>query len=276
MRGEEPRRPRAWVDATFANKRSTGPKTRITRDSPDGDEIQDANKGGKGERWALLHSFTDYYDEEGAHRARFLPDTLQWTRGASVDHASFLPWFTKVVDAARELRGGAEFEAHLDNSRAHLFPEGFNPRGPRRKRQALVARALEVCDELEAAAGREGGGEKAGLRDFGQEGAKELARFLTDGRGARAPEIFKIAEGRGRVVERTPPYRPEIQPVEYARRWLESSYDARRDNNGEVPGFLEAFLERFRSRTWSRRPTTAARQPGGWRRRRKPSWSTTA
>ena len=33
--------------------------------------------------------------------------------------------------------------------------------------------------------------------------------------GKRTPEIFKIAADYENVVERTPPYHPEVQPMEY-------------------------------------------------------------
>ena len=46
MEGGLPSRPHAWMDATFVNKRSTRNNRWITRDTSDGGEIQDANKGG--------------------------------------------------------------------------------------------------------------------------------------------------------------------------------------------------------------------------------------
>ena len=43
-----PSRPRVWMDATFVNKWPTGSKSWITREEADGDEIQDAIRGGNG------------------------------------------------------------------------------------------------------------------------------------------------------------------------------------------------------------------------------------
>ena len=43
-----PKRPRVWADATFVNKWTTGDRRWETRDTADGDEIQDANRGGEG------------------------------------------------------------------------------------------------------------------------------------------------------------------------------------------------------------------------------------
>ena len=48
MKGGLPSRPRVRMDATFVNKWSTGSRSWIARDTAGGNEIQDANKGGKG------------------------------------------------------------------------------------------------------------------------------------------------------------------------------------------------------------------------------------
>ena len=48
----KPRRPRARTGATFVDKWATRDRGWLARDASDGDEIQDANKGGRGE--ALL------------------------------------------------------------------------------------------------------------------------------------------------------------------------------------------------------------------------------
>ena len=59
LKGGLPTRPRNWMDATFVNKWPTGSRSWITRDTADGDELQGANKGGGGERFTLLHAFSD-------------------------------------------------------------------------------------------------------------------------------------------------------------------------------------------------------------------------
>ena len=43
----------------------------------------------------------------------------------------------------------------------------------------------------------------------------ELVALIQSMEGGRAPGIFEIAYARGNVVERTPPYRPEVQPTEF-------------------------------------------------------------
>ena len=48
MAGGFPSRPRAWMGAEFVTKWPTGCKRWIPRDTADGGETQDANKGGKG------------------------------------------------------------------------------------------------------------------------------------------------------------------------------------------------------------------------------------
>ena len=75
--GGLPTRPRIWADATFVNKWSTGSRSWIARDTADGDELQDANKGGRGERFTLLRAFSDYVDDDGSRRATFTPGALE-------------------------------------------------------------------------------------------------------------------------------------------------------------------------------------------------------
>ena len=56
------------------------------------------------------------------------------------------------------------------------------------------------------------------------------------------PEIFKPAAKHGCVIERTPPYYPELQPIEYVWGHMKNAYRARYDDAGGVKGFLESFF----------------------------------
>ena len=58
----------------------------------------------------------------------------------------------------------------------------------------------------------------------------ELVALIQSMEGKQTPRISKIATARGNVVERTPPYRPEVQPVEFIwagiKGWHATRYDA--------------------------------------------------
>ena len=204
MKGGLPSRPRVWMDATFANKWSTGSKRWITRDTSGGDEIQDANKGGKGERFTLLHAFADYLGEDGTYRAAFVPGALNWSRGVAVDSPAFLPWFEITIVSARRLFGDVDFEVHLDNPRVHIQSADFNPRDSNRRRADLVWEAMSVCDSFGIEEGCAEMGDQ--LRDYLLDATKkDLVRFLTTACGARVPGIFKKATEYGCAVERARP-----------------------------------------------------------------------
>ena len=55
----------------------------------------------------------------------------------------------------------------------------------------------------------------------------DLVEFLRACHGARVPEMFKVAQRHGDVVERTPPYHPELQPIEYIWAAMKGSYSTR-------------------------------------------------
>ena len=156
LEGGLPTRLRIWADATFVNKWSTGCRSWITRDTADGDEVPGANKGGRGERFTLLHAFADYVDDDGSHRAQFTPGALEWSRGVAVDSSCFLPWFERVLAEGRSLFGGVAFKVHLDNSMVHLYSSDFNPRETRHRRADLLQEAISVCDAMGGGGGGRG------------------------------------------------------------------------------------------------------------------------
>ena len=62
------------------------------------------------------------------------------------------------------------------------------------------------------------------LKDYLQDATeKDLVRILATASGARVPEIFKKALDCGCVVERTPPYVPEVQPIELVWNTMKTS-----------------------------------------------------
>ena len=126
------------MDATFVNKWSTGSRSWITRDPADSDEVQDANKGGRGERFTLLHAFADYVDDDGAHRVTFIPGAIEWSRGVAVYSSRFSPLFGSVLADGRSLLGGVAFEVRLDISMVHIYSSDFNPRDTICRRADLI------------------------------------------------------------------------------------------------------------------------------------------
>ena len=102
----------------------------MARDTAYGDEIEDAIRGGRGERFTLLHAFAGYVANNGRHRAPFIPGPLEWPRGVAVDSSTFLPWFERVVSDASALFKGGTSAAHLDNSRVHMYSTDFNQGAP--------------------------------------------------------------------------------------------------------------------------------------------------
>ena len=234
-----PKRPRVWLDATFVNRRASGAFTWVAPGSASefGSATEDANRGGKGERWAILHAFADWADKDGTRHAQFLPDALKMTRGLAVDNEIFLPWFQELNVAANKMFPRKKVAFRLDNSRIHLFSKDFNAADSRHSRATLLARALEVGEEYV-----DGAGAVEGLRESLESGAKkELVAFLQDVAGPRVPEIFKIARQYNNAVERTPPYRPEVQPIEFIWAHGKTAY-ATRYEGGQGRGVYEGLL----------------------------------
>ena len=55
----------------------------------------------------------------------------------------------------------------------------------------------------------------------------EVANLVQSLGGRRAPGFPKIAEARGNIVERGPPYRTEVQPTEYSGPMIKVGYGTR-------------------------------------------------
>ena len=235
-----PIRQRIWTDATFVNKWSTGSRSWITRDTASGDEVQDANKGWIRERFTLLRAFADYVDDDGPHMETFIPGALEWSRGVAVGSSCFLPWFERVLPEGRLLFGCVAFEVHLDNSMAHIYSADSNPRDTRHRRADLLQEAISVCDAMEGEA--EDAEIACQLKDCSLDATKkDIVRFPATALGAMVHGILKKAREYGRVVGRTPPYVPEVQPIALDWDSMETAYSARRDNEASVSDFLRDF-----------------------------------
>ena len=104
MDGGLPSRPRVWVEATCVNKWPTGSERWIARNQADGDDIQDANKGGAGE-FTLLRRFSEYLEEYGAHRDAVVPGAPNGSRGVAVDSSASLLRFERSVESDKPLFG---------------------------------------------------------------------------------------------------------------------------------------------------------------------------
>ena len=126
--------------------------------------------------------------------------------GLSLGSSTFLPWFKKLNEEACEMFPWQECEIPMDNARAHLRSNDFNPADRTHRKAALMGKLLSVLEEAEGA---------QEVRECIIEAPNpELVRYLKCVSEARTPEIFKIARDHGNVVERTPPYHPELHPIE--------------------------------------------------------------
>ena len=128
---------------------------------------------------------------------------------------------------------GQECEIHMDNARAHLRSSDFNPADRTHSKATLLEKALAAL---------EGAEEVEEVRGSILEASKpDLARYLKCVSGHRTPEIFKIAREYGNVVERTPPYHPELQPIELVWSHMKANYSRRYDDCSVAP-FLGTFF----------------------------------
>ena len=105
---------------------------------------------------------------------------------------------------------GEVAEIHLDNAGVHLYSGDWNPRESKRKKCELAGRArrlyppgMGMCRQTFA-------------KYVGCAAKPELVRVIEPMEGERVPEIFKLANQYGNTAERTPPYRPEVQPMEFS------------------------------------------------------------
>ena len=103
-----------------------------------------------------------------------------------------IPWIRLTTFIAGELFPGEAVEPHMDNAMAHHHSEDFNPREKRREKAALRRRATGRTTIREV---------QESLRRAQQE---EPVYFLRARQGSRVPEVFKVSDRRGGVVERTP------------------------------------------------------------------------
>ena len=238
VRGEKEFRPRVFLDASFINKNAMGQYTWSPIADAGGNVVEDLNGGGAGERWTILHAMTDWRDEGGGQKTELMPGTLLLARGLSLSHEEFIPWFTALNERASAKFPGEVVEIHLDNARIHLYSEDWNPRESRRKKADLAERAMKIYQP--------GMGMRRQTFAKYVSGATkpELVRVIEAMEGKRVPEIFKIARQHGNTVERTPPYHPEVQPMEFLWAQLKGGYGQRYESTG-VKEYVEAFFDGF-------------------------------
>ena len=235
-KGESEYRPRIFLEASFINKNSTGGYTWAPSSEPDGNAVEDKNAGGTGERWTILHALADWRDAEGERRTTLLRDSLFISKGLALSHTEFLPWFESINKTARELSPSEITEIHLDNSRIHLYSADFNPKCSKLKKSDLAQRALGLYKE------EMGMGRRKYESQVAHATKPELVALIQSMEGKRTPEIFKIAADYGNVVERTPPYHPEVQPMEYIWSRIKGGYGTRYGPVG-IMEFVRSFCE---------------------------------
>ena len=77
---------------------------------------------------------------------------------------------------------------------------------------------------------RDGHGERKFEASFANATMPELVALIQSIGGKRTHGIFNIASAHGNVVERTPPYRPEVHPMEFiwamTKGWCATRYEA--------------------------------------------------
>ena len=141
---EFPRRRRVWADATFINTGAPNIFTWTAKGVDYGDVVEDLNKGGLGERRAVLNAFVDCVDESGDQRASFAPYQLISMRGLSSDSIALLPWFERLNEDACEISPWQECEIHTDNAGVRLRSNDFNPADRTHSNATLLGKALSL------------------------------------------------------------------------------------------------------------------------------------
>ena len=127
---------------------------------------------------------------------------------------------------------GGTCEIHKDNARVHLYSADYNPPEKTHTKAPPIGRGA-------ISYGRSVGIQE--LRDTLTGATKaDFARYVKCVAGARTPEIFKLARELGNIAERTPPYRPELQPIELIRSHLKGDH-SRIYAGCRVVQFLGAF-----------------------------------
>ena len=221
-------------------------------------------RGGGG--LTLLRACADYVAEDGARRASFSPGATNWSRGVDVDSSFSRPWFGSAVGSAKSLFGEVDSEGHLDNSAVRIYSADFNP-GDRRNRRGILFGALRRYATPRGSGWRRRNGRPSQRRPARPIGGRS-GHVPHDGfRGARTENFLKSRKN-GRLVERTPPYIPEIRPIELARNCLKTAYNTRYDNSAHVSDFLIEFpsrspkagLRRLCAAQTTRRETRIARR----------------
>ena len=167
------------------------------------------NGGGVGDRWDILNAISDWRDEDGGQRTQLVQGALYIAREMSLSREDPPHWFTAVDQKAREMPPWEVAEIHLDKARIHLYPDDWNPRESKRKKGEIAERARSLYQN----------GVEIRRQTFakyvGSATKPELVRVTEPMGGDRVPEIFKLANQYGDTAERTPPYRPEVRPVEF-------------------------------------------------------------
>ena len=92
-----PSRPTIWMDAKYVNKDASNSFIRAAPEFAYGDVVENVNRGGSGESWAVLYAFSGRAGDYGSRRAAFAPYQLLSIRGISVDSDSFAPTTTHTL-----------------------------------------------------------------------------------------------------------------------------------------------------------------------------------
>ena len=193
------------------------------------------NAGGAGERRAVLHSLSDWGDGGGNRSAKLPRGSILIAKGIGLSRNEFSPGFGPMNKSARDLSPADASDIHLDNSSIHLYSDNSNPSFPK-KNDWVAERALGFHTERMRMRRRKFESQVAHAK------IPELAGLIQSMDGILTPEISKIAAAGRNIADRAPPYRPEVQRMEYiwsmTRGWCGARYEAVGDRE-----YVRSFCE---------------------------------
>ena len=146
--GELPRRPRICAGAEYINRAASNNITWADPGVAYGEVIDDVDRGGEGERWAVLHAFADWVGDYVRRRSDSMPYQLLAMRCHSVDGDPFPPPIPRRLGGPKWRRfWGGTCEIHMDNARVHLYSADYSPSKKTHTRGSLLKEAITLMEE---------------------------------------------------------------------------------------------------------------------------------
>ena len=201
-----------------------------------GDILEDRNRGGVGDRWAILNAISAWGDEDGEQRTHLIHGgSLHSERDVCIARR-FPPL---VCGDEPEIKRNAPMESCRNPPRQSQDTFALIRSEPPRLDKEARTRGkrktpLQTWDEMRR---------QAFSKYVGSAGNPESARGIGDMDGRRVPEIFKLAHGYGNTAERAPPYRPEVPPIEFHWCRLKGGHGKRYEASGPGSTSISFSLE---------------------------------